>query len=121
MLLLIAVAVAANLHLPLVQAVAWARMYSQYRQHFTPSQALQITFSGQYPCALCKIVQSAEAERDKCAGLITSSERALLLPLPQLAAIRVAVPPSQRSLRLEPLLYLPAGFAQPETPPPRVA
>ncbi len=121
MLLLIAVAGAANLHLPVVQAIAWARMYSQYRQHFPAGQALQITFSGQYPCALCKIVQSAETARDHCAGLITSSERALLLPLPQLGAISLAAPASRRSIRFEPFVCLPAGFAQPETPPPRVA
>ncbi len=32
LLLILAVGVAGNLHLPIVQSIAWARMYSQYRQ-----------------------------------------------------------------------------------------
>ncbi|HTB63941.1 MAG TPA: hypothetical protein VK737_10160 [Opitutales bacterium] len=120
MLLIVAVAVSANLHLPLVQTVAWARMYSRYHEVYSASISLQITFSGQYPCPLCKLVRSAEAEREPMAGSASTSLR-LLLPLPQMAALVVVPAPTPSRVGIEPPPLSPAGFAQPELPPPRLA
>jgi hypothetical protein len=120
-LLIIAVALASNLHLPLVQAVAWTRMYAQYRETYTPDVALKITFSGQYPCALCKVVQSAEKERNNLAGKLSPAEHVWLLPLPRLLALTVT-PPADFSGRWHDLaLNLPAARPPPATPPPRLA
>ena len=82
MLLIMAVAVAGDLHLPLVQAVAWARMYSHYREVYSPEVSLNITLSGQYPCSLCKLVVAAEKERAHSPAVAGASVR-LLLPLSQ--------------------------------------
>jgi hypothetical protein len=120
LLLIIAVAMAANLHLPLVQAVAWSRMYTQYRQQYSSSVALKITFSGEYPCALCKIVQRAEKERNNLAGTLTSTYR-VLLPLPEIAETNVERPQGQIRSWFEPVALVPAGGTVPELPPPRLA
>lgn len=120
-LLIIAVAMASNLHLPLVQAVAWTRMYAQYREVYAPAAALTITLSGQYPCALCQVVQSAEKERDNLAGALNLSEQVLLLPWPSLAAIQVVRPAAISGQWREWVMAASAQMAPPETPPPRVS
>ena len=43
-----------------VQVVAWAKMYHDYSQVMPAARALQITFDGTAPCALCRMSQSAE-------------------------------------------------------------
>jgi hypothetical protein len=111
---------AGDLHLPLVQAIAWSRMYTQYRAHYSSEVALKITFSGQYPCSLCKIVQGAEKERGNLAGTLTSTYR-VLLPLPQVAAIKVEPPQAQTWSWSEPVAFIPMGETTPELPPPRLA
>jgi len=120
LLLILAVAVAGNLHLPLVQTIAWARMYSQCRQVYSPEIALSITFSGQYPCKLCEMVRTAEKQRESQPGFTAASSR-LLLPLPQVAAIVVNPPVIQSWTWFEPAALVPAGFSLPELPPPRLA
>jgi hypothetical protein len=119
-LLIAAVAMSANLHLPLVQTVAWARMYAHYREVYSPAVSLHITFSGKYPCPLCKLVRSAEAEREKMAGTATVSLR-LLLPWPQMAALVTVPPPVPSYVGIEPRAMPVDGFARPEVPPPRMA
>jgi hypothetical protein len=42
-----------------VQVVAWAKMYHDYSRVMPSSRALQITFDGSAPCALCHLTQSA--------------------------------------------------------------
>ena len=120
LLLILAVGVAGNLHLPVIQSIAWARMYSQYRQVYSPEIAASITFSGQYPCILCELVRSAEKEREKVPNLTLASSR-LLLPLPQIAAVAVNPPVVQSWSWYEPAVQVPMGSALPELPPPRVA
>jgi hypothetical protein len=120
MLLIVAVGVAGNMHLPLVQAVAWARMYSQYRQVYNSEVSLRLTFSGQYPCKLCKVVATAEKERGSLSGIAVSSIR-LLLPFPP-APILVTEPTEiSRQGWTETAAFVPGGFARPEVPPPRWA
>jgi hypothetical protein len=119
-LLLLSVGVAGNLHLPFVQAVAWVRMYSHYREQFTPQQSLSITFSGQYPCGLCKLVQSAENERNNLAGMLSTTDRNLL-PLTLPAAVFLPQP-NVRSWRIvEPVALHALWSVGPELPPPRLA
>lgn len=96
-------------------------MYAQYRETFTPEAALKITFSGQYPCALCKVVQSAEKERNNLAGSLNPAEHIWLLPLPRGAVVTV-IPPAEFSGQWFDLaINLPAACSPPETPPPRLA
>ncbi len=96
-------------------------MYAQYRLHFPADIALQITFSGEYPCPLCKMVVAAEKERHNLDGIQSPLHRTLLLPLPRLARVSVEKPPAQTCHWLVQPPAVPAGFVQPETPPPRLA
>jgi len=107
--------------LPLVQAVAWSRMYVRYRENYPAKVALKITFSGEYPCQLCKIVQAAEKERHNLTGIQNESGRTFLLPLPRLAALSLDVPSVLSGHWQEPCLTMPVDMTQPETPPPRLA
>lgn len=43
-----------------VQVVAWTKMVHDYSQVMPLAQALKVTFSGEAPCDLCHISQSAE-------------------------------------------------------------
>jgi len=49
-----------------VQVVAWAKMFHDYSQVMPAARALQITFDGSAPCALCHIAQEGQdAARDQ--------------------------------------------------------
>lgn len=66
-----------------VQMVAWVKMFHDYSQTMPAAEALQITFDGSAPCALCHISQSAQdaarqqLPRDDALG--TSTEKLLLV------------------------------------------
>jgi hypothetical protein len=38
------------------QAIAWANMIREYSEMVPLTQAVQMTFSGRYPCAICKAI-----------------------------------------------------------------
>ena len=49
-----------------VQVVAWGKMFHDYAQMMPAAQALQLTFDGSKPCALCHLSQSArDSARDQ--------------------------------------------------------
>jgi hypothetical protein len=120
LLLIMAVAVAGNLHLPLVQAVAWGRMYTQYREVYNAEASLRLTFSGQYPCPVCKWVAGAQKERDNLAGAAVSSLR-VLLPFPQPADLVVQPTEVPGGGWSELAVLIPSAATRPEVPPPRWA
>ncbi len=43
-----------------VQVVAWTKMFHGYAQVMPTAKALQLTFSGEAPCDLCTIVETAK-------------------------------------------------------------
>ena len=116
---LAAMLLASNLHLPLIQLVAWARMYQHYRVGYSPMVALEVTLSGQAPCNLCKFVQAAQKEQQSFNGLLTWTAK-VLLPL---VAAGLCVRAPGRSERQEAglLQRLVSWCAPPEFPPPRWA
>lgn len=119
MVALAGVMLASNLHLPVIQVVAWVSMYEQYRVGYSPELALEVTFSGKAPCNLCKFVQAAQKDQRTFQGMLTWTAK-LLLPL-LLAALWVA-PAKQVSERwTEPRARQVAWCAPPATPPPRSA
>ncbi len=82
------------------------------------TQAIAMTFSGQYPCELCKIVaEKRESDNAKVATLFQHEKKLLS------SGLRVTVPlPTVFS----PDFVIPAQFLQtwagvPPTPPPRFA
>ena len=48
-------------HWALLQSAAWIRMAAKFSEKDTVSVALEKTFSGKYPCKLCKIVKAGKA------------------------------------------------------------
>jgi hypothetical protein len=103
---------------PVLQAVAWANMIREYSEMVPVTQAIAMTFSGQYPCELCKIVaEKRESDNAKVATLFQHEKKLLS------SGLRVTVPlPTVFS----PDFVIPAQFLQtwagvPPTPPPRFA
>ena len=48
-------------HWALLQSAAWISMAAKFSQKETVAVALEKTFSGKYPCKLCKIVKAGKA------------------------------------------------------------
>jgi hypothetical protein len=47
-------------HWALLQTAAWAKMIVQYSRAASLQTALEQTFDGQHPCAMCKVIQKAK-------------------------------------------------------------
>jgi len=67
---------------PVLQCVAWANMIREYSEMVPVTQAIQMTFSGQYPCALCKtIAEKKESDNAKVATLFQHEKKQVSSPL----------------------------------------
>lgn len=80
LLLLFAILVANNVHLPLMQMVAWSRMFVLYSRVMPVAEAVEMTFDGDHPCPMCQSIKKAQtssAEKDKLGGLSESRMRDL--------------------------------------------
>ena len=66
-----------------VQVVGWAKMYRDYARTLSAAQALEVTFDGSAPCALCHLSQQAEntarQQLPRDAALGGGSEKLLLV------------------------------------------
>jgi hypothetical protein len=99
------------------QGIAWANMIRDYSQMVPLTQAVQMTFSGKYPCAICKAI----AERK-------SSEQQKMLTLEKFDK-KFLPPITARSINLDcsPMVYwdtpdsLQFRNDSPAVPPPRSA
>ena len=70
-LLLSALLVANNVHLPVLQVVAWCGMLVSYSRDNSAVEAIEKTFDGEHPCPMCKSIKKARtppAENDHIAG-----------------------------------------------------
>ena len=52
-------------HWAILQSAAWAGMIFNYSHRSTVSEAIDKTFSGKFPCKLCKIVRAGKAAEKK--------------------------------------------------------
>ena len=52
-------------HWAILQSAAWAGMIFSHSQRSTVSEAVEKTFSGKYPCKICKIVSGGKAAEKK--------------------------------------------------------
>jgi hypothetical protein len=59
-LLALALICGAKLHLPALQVVAWTGMVVKYAQEVPLTEALEMTFDGDHPCPLCKVIRKAQ-------------------------------------------------------------
>ncbi len=103
----------------MLQSFAWSRMFLSYSQSASIGEALEKTFDGEHPCALCEHIRSAkkETQHDKAPQPELSPLVGVLVP-----GIVAWEPPAV------PFAYYP-GFESralarpfvPPTPPPRLA
>ena len=101
-----------------LQCVAWIKMMHDYAQIVPFTEAVGMTFSGQYPCEICKaIAEKKQAENDKICSL-EKYEKKFFPPL-SVALVR----PGATDLPEYPdyLTSLQARSEPPPTPPPRQA
>ena len=116
-LLVLTLALSLGVHWSFLQSVAWVGMVVSYAQDAPFKQALEMTFDGEHPCKLCKLVQEgkqSEKEQDvqkpvtKLDLMLVEHERLLDPPVCYPLVNTLLVKPSNRT---EP----------PPTPPPRLA
>ncbi len=99
-----------------LQCVAWVKMLHDYSQMVPFSEAVSMTFSGHYPCAICKaLAEKKQAENDKLCSLGKYDKKyfpplALAVPAPNFVSVEHAGYFSLLQGRSEP----------PPTPPPRL-
>ena len=120
---ILAFAVGAKLHLPIVQAAGWARMTANYAALMPVGEALETALSGRELCAVCEYVRSAENARQTTDALVAKSLASADVP---------ALVPDHFTVILKDTGDRPAWAAPenrfgeprrglPETPPPRRA
>ena len=108
----------AKLHLPALQVVAWTGMVVKYAQAVPLAEALEMTFDGDHPCPLCKVIRQAQTADQHEVKAPSAPERTLLFvesPQPWIQSVvelaRLALVPS----------VLSGPAVRPPVPPPRNA
>ena len=100
-----------------LQCVAWVKMLHDYSQMVPFTEAVSMTFSGQYPCAICKaITEKKQGEDNKILSLNKYDKKffppvAIEVARPQSSFLHFSVCLNSLQFRSEP----------PPTPPPRLA
>ena len=98
-----------------LQCVAWVNMLHEYSQMVPFTEAVSMTFSGQYQCAICKaIAEKNQSENDKLCSL-EKYEKKFFPPLADV----LARPGSASLVYPGYLNSLQARSEAPPTPPPR--
>lgn len=108
-----------GLHWVLLQGVAWTGMLVAFSAQGSVSAAVEKTFDGQHPCALCATVKQGQ---DSAAG--KSQPKQAAKTVVKLDAVLVAslvlTPPASMPLTFPAPVVRPLRRTQiPETPPPR--
>ena len=105
------------------QTIAWARMMVVYSRQDSLSIALNKTFDGQHPCALCHQIRQGQQE-EQHQGHQPARERPENMPELFFIAGGVTAPPAPVS-QVTTLIPLPDVYSDfiesPPTPPPRFA
>lgn len=77
-LMLLVFASLANLHLPVLQLAAWTSMVVKYSDEAPMREALEMTFSGEYPCDMCVAIKNQQEEDSATLKEAMPSARTLL-------------------------------------------
>jgi hypothetical protein len=103
---------------PILQGLAWANMIREYSEMVPLAQAVQMTFSGKYPCAMCRaIAEKKNSENTKIAALF-QHEKQILPPSLQLARRTPAISAQTFAVKAS---VLRVRSEAPPVPPPRCA
>jgi len=117
-LLLLVMLVITNLHLPILQVGAWAGMLVDYSRSNSFAVAVEMTFDGDHPCEMCKVIKAEQTQSDTHHLQAETQNRLLLFIEPILVW-------THEIHLLDILTSFPASLSrlthQPETPPPRSA
>ena len=100
-----------------LQGVAWVKMLHDYSQMVPFTEAVSMTFSGKYPCEICKaLAEKKQAENDKICSL-DKLEKKFFPPVALALAKPVATVVQYRDV----VNFFPDRADSPPTPPPRSA
>jgi hypothetical protein len=100
-----------------LQCAAWVSMIHDYAQTVPLTDAVSMTFSGQYPCEICKaIAEKKQSENDKICSL-EKYEKNFLSP----TAFTLTRPTPAPFHYADYLTSLQTRSEPPPTPPPRLA
>lgn len=69
-------------HLALLQTIAWGNMLVDFSSRSSLSEAVEKTFDGEHPCALCKVVRKSKSEEEKKPLLKSEMKMEVILPAP---------------------------------------
>ena len=101
-----------------LQCVAWIKMIHDYAQTAPLTQAVQMTFSGQYPCSICKAIAEKKNDEQRKSLTLEKYEKKFTPPLAIALSSRTPATPVHYAGYSSSL----AGRTEaPPTPPPRLA
>jgi hypothetical protein len=105
-------------HWAVLQSVAWAGMVNDYSRTDGLAVAVEKTFSGGYPCAMCKRIAMAQKEQEQAPASTVKAETKLLLGL--IPTSLLVIPPAARRGTFPPILnsLLVSRSERPPTPVP---
>ena len=99
----------------LLQGIAWVKMLHDYSQMVPFAQAVSMTFSGQYPCEICKaLAEKNQSENDKLCSL-EKFDKKFFPPL----AVEIPFPGATSLEHITSSDFLQSRAEPPPTPPPR--
>jgi hypothetical protein len=102
----------------LLQGIAWVKMIHDYSQFVPLTEAVGMTLSGKYPCALCQALAEKKPSENNQTWLVEKYEKKFFPPI----AVTAAKEPAEVSLDY----FVPADHVltraeTPPTPPPRLS
>jgi nitrate reductase beta subunit len=100
-----------------LQCVAWANMIREYSAVVPVAQAVEMTFSGHYPCALCKAIASRKRSDQQKALALEKYDKKFVLP----GETSTYASPSLEVIYSSPAVVLRDRNIVPWLPPPRPA
>ena len=101
-----------------LQIVAWTNMIREYSEMVPFTRAVEMTFSGQYPCELCKAI--AEKKKSETAKMLALHKQDKQAGPPAVVATATPTETSPRYF-LSRGPFLQTRSEAPPTPPPRLA
>ena len=69
-------------HWVLLQTIAWGNMLVDFSSKSSLSEAVEKTFDGDHPCALCKVVKTSKSDEEKKPLLKSEMKMEVILPAP---------------------------------------
>jgi hypothetical protein len=103
---------------PILQCAAWANMIREYSEMVPLPQAVEMTFSGQYPCELCKAIAEKKQEENTKFATTFKHEKKVIPPGLEVKTCSVTITPQ---VFATPYSLFQTRSDAPPTPPPRFA